>query len=188
MIIYVHSYDIFDAGLTWDRHRGARDIEHIVLGRRDNLASMVRQIITAAGSAGSIYTLIINAHGLVNAAGTALGRVSISDVSSLSSRNAVDLAPLRPYFSDPCNGLELHCCQVLGAGDGWSLCRALARELDVNVFASVADQRGVSPWWSWTPSDTRGQFEGRTYRFNPNGSYTNVVEELHSRGLHIGAP
>ena len=184
VIIYVHAYDIFDVGETWGRHRGVRDLVHIVLRPRDSVQTMVQRIITAAGSEGSIYTLIINAHGLTTALGVPVGRISLSDSATLSAASAVHMERLRPYFSSPCNGLELHCCEVLGAGDGWTLCRALARGLQVSVYASTALQRGISPWYSSTPSDTMGQFEGRTYRFHPNGTYTNVVEELRSRGLH----
>jgi|SRR5262245_1480219 len=184
MIIYVHSYDMFDAGSTWGRHRGVGDVSQIVLQQHDTVATMVQRITAAARNERSIYTLIINAHGLTDAAGTPLGEISLSDDAVLSPPAALQMAPLRRFFSSPCNGLELHSCQVLQAREGWHLCQVLARELRVNVFASMALQRGVSPWYSSTPSDTRGRFEGTTMRFNPDGSYVNAMPELRARDLH----
>lgn len=184
MIIYVHSYDIFDAGITWSRHSSASDVQHIVLREKDTIQSMINRIIGTARNERSIYTLVINAHGLVNGHGTPLGRISISDVAALSATTAVQMERLRSYFSDPGNGLELHCCELLAAGDGWTMCRTLSRCLNINVYASAAVQRGVSPWYSSTPSDERGRFEGRTYRFRPDGTFIYSDPELRRRGLH----
>lgn len=185
MIIYVHAYDIFDRGTTWGRHRGITDLHHIILRNNDTVTDMVNKIIRVVRNHGSIYTLIINAHGLVNAHGLPQGKVSISDVENLDTTTATFMTRLAPYFSSPGNGLELHCCEVLGASDGWTLCRTLARNLGVDVYASVAVQVGVSPWWSSTPSDTWGRFEGRTYRFAPDGTHTDAVADLRARGLHL---
>lgn len=185
MIIYVHSYDIFDRGTTWSRHGSISDVHHIILSQTETMDGMVRKIIRIARNERSIYTLIINAHGVVNTCHLPLGRVSISDVADLSTATASFMTPLAPYFSSPCNGLELHCCEVLGASDGWTLCRTLAANLGVDVYASVALQSGISPWYSSTPSDTRGRFEGRTYRFDPSGTHTDAVAELRRRDLHL---
>jgi hypothetical protein len=184
MIIYVHSYDIFDRGTTWGRHRGVTDLHHIILGTTDSVTDMVSRVIRVARNHGSIYTLIINAHGLVNEHGLPVGKVSLSDSDELSTTTATFMNRLAPYFSSPGNGLELHCCEVLGATEGWTMCSMLARNLGVDVYASSAVQRGVSPWYSSTPSDTWGRFEGLTYRFQPNGQYGNAEADLRARGLH----
>jgi len=183
MIVYVHAYDMFDAGTTWSRHRRASSVSQIVLQRRDTVAALVQRVRTAARSERSIYTLIINAHGEVDTAGRPLGSVSLSDAASLTPPTALQMAPLAPYFSSPCHGLELHSCEVLANRQGWHLCGVLARELRVNVYASNAPQRGVSPWYSSTPSDERGRFEGAVIRFAPDGSYTNALPELQARDL-----
>lgn len=191
MIIYVHAYDIFDRGTTWGRHRGITDVHHIILNQSETIQGMVGKIIRYARNEGSIYTLIINAHGLVGSScggGTCslpLGQISISDVADLNIATATFMTRLAPYFSSPCNGLELHCCEVLGASDGWTLCRTLASNLGVDVYASVAVQSGISPWHSSTPSDDWGRFEGRTYRFDPSGAHTDAVADLRRRGLHL---
>lgn len=184
MILYVHAYDIFDRGTTWSRHAGVTDLHHIILTQTETVQSMVQKIIRVARNHGTIYTLIINAHGLVNAHGLPVGKVSISDSADLDTTTATFMYRLEPYFSDPCNGLELHCCEVLGASAGWTMCSALADNLNVDVYASVAPQVGVSPWWSSTTADTRGRFEGRTYRFLPDGSHVDAVADLRARGLH----
>ena len=84
MIIYVHSYDMFDAGSTWGRHRAVSDVSQIVLQQHDTVATMVQRIMAAARNERSIYTLIINAHGLTDAAGTPIGEISLSDDAVLS--------------------------------------------------------------------------------------------------------
>jgi len=183
MIVYVHAYDMFDAGTTWSRHGRAGDVAQIVLQQRDSVATLVQRVRTAARFERSIYTLIINAHGEIDTAGRPLGSVSLSDATSLTPPTALQMAPLAPYFSSPCNGVELHSCEVLANPQGWNLCRVLARELGVNVYASMAPQRGVSPWYSSTPSDERGRFEGTVMRFAPDGSYLNALPELQARDL-----
>jgi hypothetical protein len=183
MIVYVHAYDMFDAGTTWSRHRRASEVAQIVLQPRDSVATLVQKVRRAARFERSIYTLIINAHGVVDSAGRPLGSVSISDTTSLTPPTALQLAPLAPYFSSPCNGVELHSCEVLANPQGWNLCRVMSRELGVNVYASNAPQRGVSPSYSSTPSDERGRFEGVVMRFSPDGSYMNAVPELQARDL-----
>jgi hypothetical protein len=183
MIVYAHAYDMFDAGTTWTRHSRAGDVAQVILEQRDTIATLVQRVRTAVRSERSIYTLIINAHGEINPAGRSIGSVSISDTTSLDAGTALQMAPLAPYFSSPCNGVELHSCEVLASPLGWNLCRVLARELRVNVYASNAPQRGVSPWYSSTPSDERGRFEGVVMRFAPDGTYSNAVPELRARDL-----
>lgn len=184
MIIYVHSYDIFDAGITWSRHSSASDVQHIVLRPKDTIQSMVNRIISTARNERSIYTLVINAHGVVlNGCGTPLGCIRISASATLDAATAVQMETLRPYFSDSCNGLELHSCEVLGAGDGWTMCRTLSRCLNVSVYASVAPQLGVVEWYR-PGRDAHGRFEGRTYRFRPDGTFVYSDPELRRRGLH----
>jgi hypothetical protein len=183
MIVYAHAYDMFDAGTTWSRHSRASEVAQVVLQQRDTVATLVQRVRTAARSERSIYTLIINAHGEIDAAGRSIGSVSLSDITSLDAGTALQMAPLAPYFSAPCNGVELHSCEVLASPLGWNLCRVLARELRVNVYASNAPQRGVSPWYSSTPADERGRFEGVVMRFAPDGTYSNAVPELRARDL-----
>lgn len=184
MIIYVHAYDMFDAGTRWGRHNGVDDVAQVVTRPHDTIPAVVTKIAVAARAERSIFTLIINAHGMTDSEGRPVGEISLSDAAVLTPSTALRMAPLRPYFSSPCNGVELHSCEVLQAREGWHLCQVLARELAVAVYASVAYQRGISPSWSSTRSDMRGRFEGSTMRFNPDGSYVNAVPELLERGLH----
>jgi len=184
VIIYAHAYDIFDRGVTWARHRSASDVAHVILRNSDSIPIMNQKIRTAARAERSIYTLIINAHGETDPSGRSIGTISLSDTASLTPITALFMGPLRNCFSSPCNGVELHCCEVLAHRDGWNLCRVLAQKLQVNVFASDVLQRGVSPWFSSTPSDDRGAFEGNVRGFRPNGTDFDAVADFAARGLH----
>ena len=184
MIVYVHSYDIFDRGETWERHSG-HPVEHVILPQRATVADMCTAIQAAARSHRSIWNLIFNAHGLVDRVyERPTGELSMSDVAVLRPANAHELAPLRPYFTPGGRGIEIHGCAILGARAGWRLCQLLSQTLLVSVYASSFNQRGISPWWSSTRSDRRGGFEGGAMVFRPpDGREENAVLELRDLGL-----
>ncbi|MDH3466608.1 MAG: hypothetical protein OES26_12030 [Gammaproteobacteria bacterium] len=187
MIIYTHSYDIFDEGQTWGRHARLRttEVKHITLGPRDTVSNMASKIMRAAGSHRSIWTLILNAHGMVDRIHhRPTGALGISDAETLSPPTARHLTPLRPYFTPNGNGLEIHGCNILAARDGWRLCQLLSQNLQISVYAACSEQRGISPWGSSTPADRRGGFEGPVMAFRPpNGNYENVTLDFRRRGL-----
>lgn len=183
VLIYVHSYDIFDAGITWTRH-ARQTVNHITLGQRDTLRDMSLAIQSTARSHRSIWNLIFNAHGLVDSIHERpTGQLSMSDRATLEPSTAHFLEGLKPFFSPGGRGIEIHGCAILGARAGWRLCHMLSEMLEVSVYASSFDQRGVSPWWSSTPSDRRGRFEHGVMAFRPDGTEENAVNELRALDL-----
>lgn len=173
MIVYVHAYDIgHDRGMTWDRHAGATDVRHVLLEAGDSMSIIVERIIAAVRTEASIYTMLINAHGLVEPRGrgtVSRGMVSLSDAANLSDLTAPAWRPLRPYFTrrTGVRGVEIHACRLLECERGGRMCQVLADTLQIQVTAADADQRGITPAWSATPSDEYGSFEGRARTFLP---------------------
>lgn len=185
MVIYVHANDIFDRNITWSRHARVRDVRHVTLGARETLNDMVIRILAAARRPRSIWTLILNAHGLTDAVhGRPIGALSMSDVAVLQPTTVGQLTPLRPYFTPGAHGVEIHGCAILGADAGWRLCQLMCQILQVSVYASPFDQRGVSPTGGSTPRDLRGGYEGSVIAFRPpNGRYENAINQFRGRGL-----
>ncbi|MCM5681844.1 hypothetical protein M8A51_20140 [Schlegelella sp. S2-27] len=173
MIVYVHAYDIgHDRGMTWDRHAHATDVRHVLLGRDDSISMIVERIISAVQTERTIYTMLVNAHGWEATRPTprGIGIVSLSDLADLSDLTAPRFRPLQPYFTHGggARGVEIHACRILEHAGGWRMCQVLADTLQVQVAAAEAPQRGITPWWSSTPSDSYGSFEGMRQTFMPS--------------------
>lgn len=172
MIVYVHSHDIYDAGMSFDRHQGLRDVVHITIPTGYSLAQTMRAIIARVRNRHSIWRMIWNAHG--NRGHVGLGR-------GIGPYNAQELTTLAPYFTHGGPGLEIQSCLVASAahgtesaddGLGVETVRRFAYFLQVPVRGAYGLQYGqdTTLFGMVTIGDTEGRYETPWVTAYPNGA------------------
>ncbi len=165
MIVYIHSDEIEDRGVTMGRHAGVRDLVHIIVPRGASVAGIVSLVEGQITRPGSIWTLIFNGHGDSGRTG------EIFFGSWINSGQVSGFSPLGRLMNRGGRGVELHCCR---AASSEAMMVNMARAFGVRVMAGMEDQLGRAGrhWGSVTlpfGGDTFGVIEGQTVVAFPNG-------------------
>lgn len=165
MIVYIHSDEMEDRGVTMGRHAGVRDLVHIIIPNGASVAGIVSLVNGQITRPNSIWTLIFNGHGDPGRTG------EIYFGHWITSSEVSQFAPLRRFMNPAGRGVELHCCR---AGTNETMMVNMAQAFGVRVTAGVEDQVGRAGrhWESVTlpfGGDSFGVFEGQTIVAFPNG-------------------
>lgn len=171
MIVYVHAADIYDRGLSFQRHEGLSDVVHLTIPRSYSVMQIVSTIISHVRNEGSIYTMIWNGHGN-------RGHVGIGQGIGPYSQ---DLAFLAPYMTPHGHGVEIHSCLVASAtnntqtaddGLGVETVRRFAYFLGCPVRAAYGLQYGQDRalFGLIRRGDTEGVYETPWITAHPNGA------------------
>jgi hypothetical protein len=165
MIVYIHSHEIEDRGVTFGRHAAVRDICHIIVPEGTTVAGIVALVTAQVHDRGSIWTLIFNGHGDDARSGAIYfgNWIGTSDVAQFS--------PLAAFMNRTGRGVELHCCR---SGSNDAFVQAMANAFNVRVTAGVENQSGpdVIPFTgivSPIGGDQHGSIEGETVVAFPHG-------------------
>jgi len=120
MIVYIHSYDVADAGRTFGRHLG-REVKHVVVPESTQVSDVARLVLSSftveerSSAAGSIDLLILNSHGSPGV--LHLGGIE-DDAFDLHIGNAAAFAePFARFLKSGRSGgqgVEIHGCGVAG--------------------------------------------------------------------------
>lgn len=172
MIVYVH-----DRRSPWNHYRafrrdqGVSDVKFVIVSPSMTIAQVAGAIVRAGGAKGSIWRLMLLAHG--NSGYLQIGR-------GLTRATAPQLGVLRSSFTPGGEGIEIHGCGVASGtaigdtptiglrgsgqsgGGGDRLVRALAFATGVTVKAAIDAQR----------VDYDGVFNGPYIAVGPRGSTT----------------
>lgn len=165
MILYIHSHEIEDRGITMDRHAAASDVVHIVVPDGTDVPGIVALVNAQVRDRGSIWTLIFNGHGDDHRSGAIYfgDWINTPDVTGFST--------LAPFMNPVGRGVEIHCCR---SGSNEAFVQAMANAFNVRVTAGVENQLGrdhipftsiVSP----IGGDTFGVIEGPSVVAFPGG-------------------
>ena len=165
MILYIHSHEMEDRGVTMERHAGVRDLVHIIVPRGTSVAGIVSLVNGQITRPGSIWTLIFNGHGDSARTGAILFG------NWIESNQVSGFSPLGRLMNRAGRGVELHCCR---AASNETMMVNMARAFGVRVTAGVEDQVGRAGrhWGSVTlpfGGDSFGLIEGQTVVAFPNG-------------------
>ena len=164
MIVYIHSHEIEDRGVTMGRHAAARDIAHIIVPDGTSVGGIVDLVNEQVAHANSVWTLIFNGHGDGRA-----GAIYFGDW--IDSSNVGEFSPLNRLMNRAGRGVELHCCR---AASSETMLLNMARAFGVRVTASMDDQLGragrhLGPITLPIGGDSYGLIEGQTVVAFPNG-------------------
>jgi hypothetical protein len=158
MIVYIHSHEIDDQGVTFGRHAAVRDVCHIIVPKGSSVPTIVGLVTAQVSEQGSIWTLIFNGHGDDARSGDIFFGlwIHISDVAQFS--------PLAAYMNQRGGGVEMHCCR--GSRE---FIQAMSNTFNVRVIGGSENQSGVQraipfvpPLYAGSPftSDSVGVIEG----------------------------
>jgi hypothetical protein len=184
MIIYLHSSNMDDAGVTFGRHARtpASEIAHVLVPSTvpHSVTQVVDMIKRAAVNRGAIHLLIINCHGFLVGEPPAFWGLEI-DVGLWTADNIGAFRDLATWFSPGNQGIEIHSCAAARGVEGRHFCQTLANHSGVNVFAGIQLQAGAPPPGSdpsgyWIAEhfglegapDAWGYYEGPALQFTPN--------------------
>jgi hypothetical protein len=199
VIVYVHSSNMDDAGVTFGRHAGTPlgEIAHVLVPSTvdHSVTQVVNMIKGAAVSKGSIHLLIINCHGYLFGSPPAFMGLQM-DVGLWTEENLGAFRELSTWFSPGNQGIEIHSCAAARGVEGRLFCHALANHTGVNVYAGIVLQVGAPPPGSdpdgfliaellgreGTP-DPWGYYEGPALQFSPYAiTPRDASAELMARG------
>jgi hypothetical protein len=166
VILYLHASGLVDTGRTFGRHRGERDVRHIVVPEDTRVSDIAPMVLASFSSEEQsapghiIELLMINSHG-------SPGRLHLcgtsDEATDIFEGNASQFAtPFRPWLrplSEGGQGVEIHGCGICGghlipgtdeiddAEIGFRFVYALACAFNIRVQASasaqVADDYGL---------------------------------------------
>lgn len=186
MILYMHSDEIYDQGLSFDRHRQLSDVEHVIVPAGMNLVAAIHLAISRVLHRRSIWLLILNAHGnrgIIGIGATGIGPANVDSFSELA-----------PYMTPGGRGVEIHSClaasntpNVEGRGEGLGIefLRRMAYFLQAPVRGAYGLQTGQHTQFFGMVriGDTRGRYETPWVTVFPNGA---VVEHDASLSPELG--
>lgn len=203
MIVYLHSAEMEDAGITFRRHAGVprAEVSHVVLPRElGSVGQVVEQIQRAAVNLGSIHLLIVNCHGInqpdIGNVGLKLDSRPMASTLLLRAGALEPFARLNGWFSADTQGIELHGCAIARGVPGRGFCQTLANHTRAAVYAGIDLQTGAPPpgadrsryllvetfGLAGAPDDW-GYFEGPALRFDPDSvNPVDAAPDLRARG------
>ena len=166
MIVYIHSHEIPDRGITFGRHAGVRDVVHIIVPDHTSVEGIVALVGAQVRNRGSIWKLIFNGHGDSQRSG------AIYFGNWIFAADVIRFSPLRAFMNAAGRGIEMHTCRT---GSNEAMVLNLARTFGVRVVAGVENQLGpnlipftenISP----IGGDQFGLIEGQTVIASPDGN------------------